>query len=278
MEKSPNQVTVEEIQNCRFYKKVNGKIVHMYDFWDPDLLNAGEGVTLIPEDRSQPFALPEYWYFSINCPSYIDVTAPDTYNVKSGVTDTSRSVNVTASVSSDDLILNMEFRHSGYTEYTGMEGLHSQNDLSTYVNIVPAGVDTSVNGYVRLVISDLNIDEDVVASSGIATKTISRSLITNGFFQGTLQNGNDIMSFQISNIPLSNSVQNQNKMDDLREERNNRLAAEDWKVVRHITQQVSEVETSLTTEQFKALCDYMQALRDLPANVQDLDNVEWPEL
>lgn len=57
------------------------------------------------------------------------------------------------------------------------------------------------------------------------------------------------------------------KMQELREERNKRLAECDWVTLKaYSTQKVVP----------KAWRDYMQALRDLPANTEDPENPTWP--
>ena len=56
-------------------------------------------------------------------------------------------------------------------------------------------------------------------------------------------------------------------MVDLREERNRRLAATDWEIVKH-----KELGTNIPT----ALKTYRQELRDLPANTSDPANPSWP--
>lgn len=57
------------------------------------------------------------------------------------------------------------------------------------------------------------------------------------------------------------------KMQELREERNKRLAECDWVTLKaYSTQKVVP----------KAWRDYMQALRDLPANTEDPVNPVWP--
>ncbi len=278
MEKLANQVTVEEIQTCRFYKKLNGRIVHMYDFWNPEILEAGEGVTVFPEDRSTPFALPEPWYFIENCPSYIIVTAPDSFNIDQGETASVKTVQAVAHASGENINLTLTFKHNGYTEYNIAGGLHSEAEAANYINVIAPGTYTHANGTATVAIEQFDIEEEVIFSSGVATLSIPANKILNESFNGTITFENQDYSFTVMGVELSAEVINQKKMDEIREERNLRLEAEDWKIIRHITQQVAEVETTLTAAQFKNLCIYMQALRDLPANIQDVDNVEWPVL
>ena len=56
-------------------------------------------------------------------------------------------------------------------------------------------------------------------------------------------------------------------MVELREERDRRLAATDWEIVRH-----KELGTTIPA----ALKTYRQELRDLPANTSDPANPSWP--
>jgi hypothetical protein len=55
--------------------------------------------------------------------------------------------------------------------------------------------------------------------------------------------------------------------DDIRRERNARLAACDW---------TQFPDVSLSPEKKEAWNTYRQALRDLPANTPDPENVTWP--
>ena len=59
------------------------------------------------------------------------------------------------------------------------------------------------------------------------------------------------------------------KMQELRQERNKRLAACDWVVIR-----ATSTDTPVP-EEWKV---YMQALRDLPANTEDPANPVWPTI
>lgn len=54
----------------------------------------------------------------------------------------------------------------------------------------------------------------------------------------------------------------------LRQTRNQLLTESDWTQV---------ADTPLSQEQREKWCAYRQALRDLPGNTTDLDNVVWPE-
>ena len=59
------------------------------------------------------------------------------------------------------------------------------------------------------------------------------------------------------------------KMQELRQERNKRLAECDWVVIR-----ATSTDTPVP-EEWKT---YMQALRDLPANTEDPENPVWPTI
>ena len=62
---------------------------------------------------------------------------------------------------------------------------------------------------------------------------------------------------------------NAQPLEELREERNKRLAECDWVTLKaYSTQKVVP----------KAWRDYMQALRDLPANTEDPENPVWPTI
>lgn len=59
----------------------------------------------------------------------------------------------------------------------------------------------------------------------------------------------------------------QQRLGEVRAERNRRIAASDW---------TQMPDAPLNAKQKSAWAAYRQALRDLPAQVTYLDNVEWP--
>lgn len=61
----------------------------------------------------------------------------------------------------------------------------------------------------------------------------------------------------------------------VRQCRYTRLQMCDALIIRHQTQQMAGLATTLMDAEFLELLNYMQALRDFPANV-DLDNIVWP--
>ena len=65
-------------------------------------------------------------------------------------------------------------------------------------------------------------------------------------------------------------------MEAIREYRNSLLDNCDWMIIRHITQKDINVQTSVSDSDIASLEEYMQELRDLPANIEDIDNVQWP--
>lgn len=75
---------------------------------------------------------------------------------------------------------------------------------------------------------------------------------------------NDII---ISQDPEIHEIYYSNYMGMFRQERNRRLAECDWVVIRAM---------STNTPVPEAWATYMQALRDLPANTEDLFNPVWP--
>ena len=51
-----------------------------------------------------------------------------------------------------------------------------------------------------------------------------------------------------------------------------------WKVQRHEQEKTLGIDTTLTDEQYMALLEYIQALRELPQQTGFPDNVVFPEL
>ena len=66
------------------------------------------------------------------------------------------------------------------------------------------------------------------------------------------------------------------KMAEILSERDRLLCAEDYLILRHIEQTAAGIDTSLSDAQYQDWLVYRQALRDLPAQITDVDNVAWP--
>ena len=63
----------------------------------------------------------------------------------------------------------------------------------------------------------------------------------------------------------------------LLEERDDYLAASDWLIVRHKDQIEQGYPASLSDDDYQAIQDWRQALRDLPETVNTPDEWEWPD-
>ncbi len=63
--------------------------------------------------------------------------------------------------------------------------------------------------------------------------------------------------------------------DALRAERDRRIAASDWLVVRHSEELLGQ-EPTLSADDFAALSAYRQTLRDLPEQTSDPESPVWP--
>lgn len=66
------------------------------------------------------------------------------------------------------------------------------------------------------------------------------------------------------------------KWDAFRSERNGKISDCSWIIERHRDQKDANSPLSITEPEFQAWLVYRQALRDLPDNVMDIDNVIWP--
>ena len=67
------------------------------------------------------------------------------------------------------------------------------------------------------------------------------------------------------------------KEAEARAERDRRIDAIRWRIERYQTQDAAGLETTDTAEHYKAILLYVQALRDIPEQVDFPDAIEWPE-
>ena len=67
------------------------------------------------------------------------------------------------------------------------------------------------------------------------------------------------------------------KAAEARAERDRRIDAIRWRIERYQTQSAAGLETTDTTEHYKAILLYVQALRDVPEQAGFPDAIEWPE-
>lgn len=274
-----NDLNYENTADKRFYLRENGQIIYKYDFFNENIKNLGPNQDLLMEDRTDNFALPEFWYYRSNCPSYIVVTDIASYDTIETDIGKKLSVSATSQTSGSDIVITFDIRHNKYTHISQASNLSSENDLAGVTTEVPVGTDSTVSeNNVSLHFDTLNISTSINIVSGRGSLVLDGSKITYPYLSGHITLGNDhSLYFNIENIELISSVVNSNKTEEMLEERDRRLSACDWLVIRHITQQVIG-QTSLSEETFEDLCNYMQDLRDLPSTVQDLDNIDWPSV
>jgi hypothetical protein len=72
-------------------------------------------------------------------------------------------------------------------------------------------------------------------------------------------------------------VSYEEKLNEIKLQRDKLLADTDWLCIRHRDQVAIGVETALSYSQYQALLNYRQALRDLPDTV-DVDNPVYPDI
>lgn len=273
-----NELTPAIAQGKRFYLRDKGQIIHKYDSYDESLQNITVTQDLLMEDNNIPYVLPEFWYYIKNCPDYIVVTDIALFNTK--VADINKRLFMEASsqTSGSDIVIVLNIKHNSYKHVAQAYDLTSVAGLDNVTQDIPQGVETDINaenipvhinGFDNVTVSFVNGKGSFVLNGNNVTSTQLNGYVTLDNY-GTF-------NFNLYNITLTNSVINSQKMAEIREERNNRLSVCDPLVIRHITQQVIN-STTLSEEQFTDLCTYMQALRDVPENISDLDNVEWPEI
>lgn len=275
---SLNELNAETAEGKRFYLRDKGQIIYKYDFYDSALQNITVNQDLLMEDNSVPYALPEYWYYKQNCPEYIVVTDITLFNTKD--TDINKRLFMEASsqTSGSDIVIVLNIKHNSYKHVAQAYDLTSEAALASITSIIPEGTETDIN--VENIPVHINGFENLSVNfvNGRGSLVLNGNTITSPQLSGyvTLKNYGTF-NFNLNNIQLTASVINSQKVSAIRDERNLRLDTCDPLVIRHITQQVIG-NTTLSEEQYEDLCTYMQALRDVPENISDIDNVEWPEI
>ena len=275
---SLNELNAEIAEGKRFYLRDKGQVIYKYDFYDDALQNITVNQDLLMEDNTEPYSLPEYWYYLSNCPDYIVVTDISLFNTKEA--DIGKRLFMTASsqTSGSDIVITLDIKHNDYKHITQAYDLTSVSDLDGVTHDIANGTELSINdenvpvyinGFDNVTVNFVNGKGSFVLNGNNVTSTQLNGYVTLDNY-GTF-------NFNLYNITLINSVINSKKMAEIREERDNRLKVCDPLVIRHITQQVIE-NTTLSEEQYEDLCTYMQELRDVPENISDVDNVEWPEI
>lgn len=65
--------------------------------------------------------------------------------------------------------------------------------------------------------------------------------------------------------------------EKIRKKRSELFKETEWIKFRHRDQKEANIQTTLTEEQYQEWLDYWQALRDLPNNFQNPEEVVWPD-
>lgn len=273
-----SELNYSNTEGKRFYLRENGRIIYKYDSFSEQLYNITQDQDIIIEDKTTPYALPEPWYYAVNCPDYIIVTDVNSYDVTEKSMGKVLSASASSQTSGNQIVITVEIRHNQYKHIRPAGGLNSEADLENVTDTVAAGVEDS-----------LNIENAQVMFSGFDSFTVSIvngrcSIVLNGFDVTSKEISGHITAdniqplyFNVSNIQLIESVEDAQKLADIRRERDEKLQACDWLVIRHITQQITNTAT-LSDSEYEDLCIYMQALRDIPENIQNIDEVEWPAI
>lgn len=275
-----SELNYSNTEGKRFYLRENGRIIYKYDSFSDQLYSITQDQDVIIEDKSNPYALPEPWYYSINCPDYIIVTDVNSYNTIDKSIGKRLSASAYSQTSGNQIVITIEIRHNQYKHIRPAGGLNSEAELSNVTDNIEEGVEESLNMDNAQIM--LNGFDPLTANivNGRCSVTLNGSTVTSKELSGhIIIDNHQPFYFYISNIQLIESVENANKIDDIRQERDARLQACDWLVIRHITQHVVEsVTPTLSESAYDDLCIYMQELRDLPENIQDFDDIEWPEI
>ena len=272
-----NDLNSENTLGKRFYLRDNGRIIYKYDCYDDRIKELTEGQDIIIEDNNIPYALPEYWYYASNCPSYIIVRDVALYDTENYAINKRLFTVVSTQTLGNNITVSFQIKHNTHKYINEGRNFTNENQLKDVVTQVLEGnEDTFTAENIPVHIEELG-DYTVNITNGKGTLLLDGANITSTYLNGTIQLSESSLSyFSLSDIQLVDSVATAKKTEAMREERNRRLADCDWLIIRHITQKDIEAQTSLTDSQITAVEQYMQQLRDLPENIDDIDNIEWP--
>lgn len=267
------EINAENIHEYRFFKRRNGQIVWVYDNFGPDVQNLEEGEDIIAFPKSAGFPLPETWYFSNSCPSYILVKDIRKFDSKGRIRGKYYNVDTEAITEGNTVFLKFTIKHSSYRYIPDGGELGPQDVEQLEEAVIPEGVE-NVSGTAEIEI--LGEVSKAECSNGIIETAIdnySGEETVSGYIK--INNMNLYFS---TNITLPEESMKKRAQAEFVAERNRILSSLDWVVIRHITQlNSSSKETTLSAEQFTQLSDYMQKLRDMDETVEDFRNIKWPE-
>ena len=272
-----NDLNSENTLGKRFYLRDNGRIIYKYDCYDDRIKELTEDQDIIIEDNNIPYALPESWYYARNCPSYIIVRDVALYDTENYAINKVLFPVVSAQTLGNSIAVSFQIKHNLHKYINESRNLTNENQLNDVTTRVLEGnEDTFTAENIPVHIEGLG-DYTVNITNGKGTLLLDGTNITSTYLTGNIQLSElSPYYFSLSDIQLIDSIATVKKTEVMREERNRRLADCDWLIIRHITQKDIEAQTSLTDSQIASVEQYMQALRDLPENIEDIDNIEWP--
>jgi len=272
-----NDLNSENTLGKRFYLRDHGRIIYKYDCYDENIKNLTEDQDIIIEDNTVPYALPEYWYYASNCPPYIIVRDVSLYDTENCAVNKVLYPVVSTQTLGNNITVSFQIKHNLHKYINEGRNLTNENQLSDVTTRVLEGnEDTFTAENIPVHIEGLG-DYTVNITNGKGTLLLDGTNITSTYLNGTiLLSESSPYYFSLSDIQLIDSIATAKKIEAMRAERDSRLSDCDWLIIRHITQKDIEVQTSLTDSQLTSVEQYMQALRDLPENIEDIDNIEWP--
>lgn len=219
-----------------------------------------EGQILEPIEDETLMTLPVAFYTKATRPAYVKVTSKSTFDVIAGEYGKAKVYDV--NIAWTDLVCNVTVtsKYSAHTVATAATALTDEANIVTEsVAIATDVADNSENtAYVNGVEYACNFVNGV--ASFVYDYTGQERAMA------AIVNLNGQSCYPSLNVPSAISA-----MANLKIERDAKIAACDWLVIRHLTQAVH----TLTDPEYAELTAYMQALRDFPATV-DLNNIVWP--
>ncbi len=216
--------------------------------------------------------LPESFYSESTRPGHIKLTGPNSFDLIPGEYGKSILYNFACTWTDKICHVTVTRKCSQHKFISKADALYTDLDQNSLGNIIestiPEAVDTDFNGEISVISLGQSFNANFV--NGVANFDLNYA----GYELA------DYAPVSIGDIntnlpwPVESGVSNLAK---LRLERNKRLKACDWLIMRQTTQtQTNGVTATLSNADYDALLVYMQALRDLPGNTQDPENPTWP--
>lgn len=223
-------------------------------------LHLSEGESLLPIDDNVELSLPPEFYMRSVRPEYIKLRAANSFDVLADEFGKKQIYDMSIIWDDGQAFANIISKTSEYKVTQAAEDLSDVNSI--IIGTMPEAINADDNREINIKI----FGEDYICKleagqAKIAFNTVGHELypIANILIDG---------QFLTAALNVPTNIVN---MIELRRERDIKLRACDWLVIRHASQDTK----TLSDADYAELKVYMQALRDLPATV-DLNNIAWP--